>query len=326
MSKITLIYSTTTHPCFTQGFVRELLDDHIDIVEYDPTKMYSPLDTVVLQTHVGVLQPDPWHTHLVEQGFKTIVDHLWDSDVDTPSMVKNNALILRNGNWLWYRESMHYQAMGYDQYQPQRDYQHAFFMPINKAREHKDLVLERLAPVLEQGLYSYAERGRMLPNDFDREQQGYWLYYFNPEWYNTTCFSVVVESYMRSMAWHRNPEVPNYKTEISEKSFKPMAYYHPFITFGSVDTMKYLQREGFETFDNLWDESYDSIIDDGQRHQAVARTVLNAVKEYSQGNLKFDRLTEQKLAHNRARFFDTVLIKQRVQDEIIADVLSYINS
>jgi hypothetical protein len=326
MSKIKLIYSSTTHPCLTQGFVRELMDEYVDIVEYDPTKVYSPLDTIILQTHVGVLQPQPWHTHLIEQGFKTVVDHLWDSDVDTPSQIKNNTLILRNGNWLWYRESMHYQSMGYDQYRPQRNYQHAFFMPINKAREHKDLVLERIAPVLEQGLYSYADRGRKLPNDFDREQQGYWLYYFNPEWYNSSCFSVVVESYMRSMAWHRNPEVPNYKTEISEKSFKPIAYYHPFITFGSVDTMKYLQREGFETFDNLWNESYDSIINDDQRHQAVADTVLYAVKEYNQNNLKFDRLTEQKLAHNHARFFDTALVKQRVQDEIIRDVLSYINS
>jgi hypothetical protein len=325
MSKITLIYSNTTHPCFTQGFVRSLVDKHFDIVEYDSTKTYSPQDTVVLQTHVGVLHPSPWHTHLVEQGFKTVVDHLWDSDVDTPSMIKNNALILRNGNWLWYRESMHYRSMAYDQYQPQRNYQHAFFMPINKAREHKDLVIERIASVLDQGLYSYAERGRMLPNDFDREQQGYWLYYFNPEWYNSTCFSVVVESYMRSNMWQQSSAVPNYKTEISEKSFKPIAYRHPFITFGSVDTLKYLQREGFETFDNLWDESYDSIMDDDQRHQAVARTVIDAVREYSSGTLKFDSATEQKLQHNHARFFDKALVEQRFRDEIIGDVLSYIN-
>lgn len=325
MSKIKLIYSTTTHPCFTQGFIRQLLNNHFDIVEYDPNNSYSPQDTIVLQTHVGVLETAPWHTHLVEQGFKTIVDHLWDSDVDTPSMVKDQALILRNGNWLWYRESMHYQSLGYDQYQPQRNYQHAFFMPINKTRPHKDLAIERLDSVLDQGLYSYAERGRVLPNDFDRDQQGYWLYYFNPEWYNTTCFSVVVESYMRSMTWYRNPEVPNYKTEISEKSFKPIAYYHPFITFGSVDTLKYLQREGFATFDNLWDESYDSIIDDDQRHQAVARTVISAVSEYGQGHLKFDSLTEQKLQHNHARFFNTELVKHRIQNEIVNDILSYAN-
>jgi hypothetical protein len=90
--------------------------------------------------------------------------------------------------------------------------------------------------------------------------------------------------------------------------------------------MKYLQREGFETFGNLWDESYDSVIDDDQRHQAVACTVIDAVNEYNRGNLKFDSVTEQKLAHNHARFFDTKLVEQRFQDEIIADVLHYINS
>jgi hypothetical protein len=126
--------------------------------------------------------------------------------------------------------------------------------------------------------------------------------------------------------WQQNPVVPNYKTEISEKSFKPVAYHHPFITFGSVDTLKYLQREGFETFGNLWDESYDTIMDDAQRHQAVAHTVIDAVKEYRQGNLKFDKETEQKLQHNHARFFNKALVEQRFRSEIIADVLSYINS
>jgi len=253
------------------------------------------------------------------------VDHLWDSDVDTKSHVFDNTLTLRNTNWLWYRESLYYQTFDYHKYQPNRNYQHAFLMPINKARPHKDLVIERLESVLSNGLYSYADRGRLLPNDFDRQQQGYWLYYFNPEWYDTTCFSVVVESYMRSNAWVKNPGGVNYKTEVSEKSFKPIAYRHPFITFGSVDTLKYMQREGFETFDNLWDESYDSIIDDDQRHQAVARTVIGAVNEYTQGNLKFDKLTEQKLAHNHARFFDTALIERRFRDEIIGDILSFVN-
>lgn len=325
MNKIKLIYGPDTYPCFNQGFIRSLVDEYFDVEQYNPDQTYSSRDTVILQTHVGILQPRPWHTHLVEQGFKTVVDHLWDSDVDTPSMVDNNALILRNGNWLWYRESICYQFMGYDQYRPQPNYQHAFFMPINKAREHKDLVIERLDPVLDQALYSYVERGRYLPNDFDRQQQGYWLYYFNPEWYDSTCFSVVVESWMRSNAYFVNPRVPNYKTEISEKSFKPIAYYHPFITFGSVDTLKYLQRQGFATFDNLWDESYDAIQDDDQRHQVVAATVIDTVKEYASGKLNFDLLTMEKLKHNHARFFDAQLVKQRFTKEIIGDVLSYIN-
>jgi hypothetical protein len=326
MSKIKLIYSTTTYPCFTQGFLHYLIDGYFELIEYDPNKQYSPQDTVVLQTHVGVRQSSPWHTHLVEQGFRTIVDHLWDSDVDTKSQIQNNTLILRNTNWLWYRESLCYQTFDYHKYQPKRNYQHAFLMPINKSIEHKDLVIERLSSVLSSGLYSYADRGRLLPNDFDREQQGYWLYYFNPEWYDTTCFSVVVESYMRSNAWFNSPDGVSYKTEISEKSFKPIAYRHPFITFGSVDTLKYLQREGFATFDNLWNESYDSIPNDDQRHQAVARTVIDVVNEYNQRNLKFDSLTEEKLAHNHARFFDTALVEKRFQNEIVGDILSFINS
>ena len=325
MSKVKLIYSTSTHPCFCQGIIKALCEPYFDIEVYDPAVRYSPKNTVILQTHVGVLQANPWHTHLEEQGFSVIVDHLWDSDVDTPSQVIDNALILRNGNWLWYRESLHYQSLGYNQYQPQPNYQYSFFMPINKARPHKDLVIERLHSVLHRALYSYAERGRYLPDDFDYAQQGYWLYYFNSAWYNTTCFSVVVESWMRSDTWFRNPSLPNYKTEISEKSFKPMAYSHPFIIFGSVDTLKYLKSQGFETYDNLWNESYDSIANDDERHRTVANTVIDAVNEYPHNQWTVDSLTQKKLTHNRNRFFDTELVKKRFTDEIIMDVMNYIN-
>jgi hypothetical protein len=201
-------------------------------------------------------------------------------------------------------------------------------MPMHMIRDHRDRAIQTLAPVLDQALYSYVGRGRRLPNDIDPTipLSVYWIYYFNPDWYNSTDFSVVVESYMRSDYWipSEGPGPIMYRTEVSEKIFKPLAYQHPFVVFGSVDTLKYLKREGFETFSNLWDESYDAIDNDAVRHAAVSERVIQIVNDvdFNQG---FDALTQEKLAHNHARFFDTSMVEKRFVDEIIGDVLRFLS-
>ena len=49
--------------------------------------------------------------------------------------------------------------------------------------------------------------------------------------------------------------------DISEKTFKPIAFLQPFVVFGQPATLEYLKDEGYKTFDKWWDESYDTIID-----------------------------------------------------------------
>lgn len=327
MNKVKLIYQENEFPNFLLGCNRRVVEQFYDLVPYDPTQTYSPADSAVLTTHTSVLQTTPrWYTPLIDNGLKMIVDHLWDSDVDTPSVVKDGHLILRNGNWVWVRECLWWAEMGYDQYRPQRDPKYTFFMPMNKTREHKDLVVQRLAPVLDTALYSYVERGKLLEGDCVHEPRPghvFWEFYFNPWWYDSTVFSVVVESYMRTDAWTRNPVVPNYKTEVSEKIFKPMAFRHPFVTFGSFETLKYLQAQGFETWGNLWDESYDNIANDDQRHQAVSNLVMDIVKEYGT-SANFDSLTEQKFEHNYRTFFDVPRMTKVFVDEIVGDIQKFL--
>ena len=330
MNKIKLIYHPNEFVNFTHGCVLPLVTEHFELVPYSNDVFYSPADCVVLTNHVSVLEKTPqWWQSFVNNGFKMVVDHLWDSDVDTSSMVKDGRLTLRNGNWLWYRESLYCTAVGYHEYRPNRHYRHSFFMPMNKEREHKDLTLKTLSPVLDQALWSYVAKGHLLPDDCDHNNLNnpvYWLYYMNPDWYDSTCFSVVVESYMRTNAWANNPRLPCYKTEVSEKIFKPMAYYHPFIVFGSYETLKYLHREGFETFGNLWDESYDNIVNDEQRHARATEVVVDAVRQYWPHQFAIDHVTEQKLQHNRNRFFNQPLVQQRFENEIIKDIKNFVNS
>jgi hypothetical protein len=329
MSKIRFIYQQGNYPCFMNGDIQRIVEPWYDIEVYDPDKTYNPQDTVILITHVEHVETKnstSWFTPFEQAGFRVVVDHLWDSDVDTPSMVKDGRLILRNGNWVWYRECIRFIGQGYHTYQPHRDYSHAFFMPMHKTRWHRDQAQEKLAPVLEHALWSYVEKGILVPGDMDHSVPSsiFWEFYVNPEWYDRTFFSVVVESYMRSDWWVQNTTVPNYRTEVSEKLFKPCMFYHPMVVYGSLGTLEYLHREGFETFDNLWDESYDLIDVDQQRHDAVTSLILSNVQRFQAGDIGIDSLTQQKLEHNHARVFDRDLVLQRFEREIIGDLQRFL--
>jgi len=317
MTKIKLLYFEQDYPNFTQGGIAPLVQQHFDLVQYQPGTKYNPADTVILTTFWRAKNPDTaWYCDFQQSGFRIVVDHLYDSDVDTVSRrLDPLQLELRCGNWLWYNSALASQQFHYDQYRPQRDIQYSFIMLMNKAREHKDHVVRDLAPLLSHARWSYVERGRDIGDPGENDPTKIWHLYMSPNWYDTAAFSVVVESWMRTDRWAETPRHPNYRTEVSEKIFKPIAYHHPFVCYGSEGTCRYLQREGFETFSNLWSEHYDTILNDNERFQAVTPVVFDAVKNHSRA--QYDTETQQKLQHNHARYFDTTLIQQRFQTEII---------
>jgi hypothetical protein len=59
----------------------------------------------------------------------------------------------------------------------------------------------------------------------------------------------------------------------SEKMFKPMQYLQPFVVLNYPYSLKELQRQGYQTFDRWFDESYDTQLDLNQRAIEVAQVV-----------------------------------------------------
>jgi hypothetical protein len=62
---------------------------------------------------------------------------------------------------------------------------------------------------------------------------------------------------------------------LTEKSYKPIVYKQPFIMLGAAGSLQAMQRQGFKTFSDLWDESYDQEADDTKRFFKV----LELIKE-----------------------------------------------
>jgi hypothetical protein len=78
------------------------------------------------------------------------------------------------------------------------------------------------------------------------------------EWYQKSLVSVVTETN------YYNDEI-----SITEKTYKPIRYKHPFIMVGGYLSLAHLRKYGYKTFGKWWDESYDEIPDHHSRLQAI---------------------------------------------------------
>lgn len=322
MAKFRLLTSPHMyHLYLTMSWVRPVYAKYFELEPWDAAKTYSKQDTAVLVDYVEQLEQPEWLRERQQEGFRIAVEHLGDSDVERTSTVINDVLTLRNPNWMWYNACLEWTHYGFDTYQPERNYQYNFLLAMNLQRWHRDRVIRDLAGVLPESLYSYASQGRELPGTPPVDIP--WRGWLNPDWYNSTPYSVVVESYMRSTTVNVGS---TYRTEVSEKVFKPMLGQQPFLVYGSVDTLQYLHREGFVTYDNLFDETYDTVLDNYQRFDLVTEQVKQAVDLYNYRTFAIDAETQSRIDHNHARVFDQPLVEQRFVSEVVGDIVEWFES
>jgi hypothetical protein len=86
--------------------------------------------------------------------------------------------------------------------------------------------------------------------------------------YNDTAFSIVNETFF----------FENKGRFLSEKTFKPMSYYHPFILITEPFSLELLRDLGYKTFEPFIDESYDRELDNAKRMRMILQEVERLCK------------------------------------------------
>jgi hypothetical protein len=198
---------------------------------------------------------DPQVIQLKQQGYKVAVDQLWEQ----PKHQKDFYWIQCN-NWFWYNESLWWKSLGHHTRQPASRPTKLAFMPMRKESGARIQLKQAMEEYLDQFVWSFQDK--TLPGDINPEHAEYQRY-INSQWYDDTYFSIVAETLIDGPVW------------ISEKSFKPIAHYHPYMIAGQPGVLKYLQNLGFETFDNMFDESYDQQAEYAVRVQIIKNNIKN---------------------------------------------------
>lgn len=215
-------------------------------------------------------------------------------------------------NFFWYNEAMGNIARCYNtMYSPNKNFAKKFLMPIGAKRPWRDHVVNRLDPYLHDAYWSYVRRGVVLPGE-EPVTKKYDQRYLNPMWYDDTCFSVVVESYNGQRL---TLDVPVF---VTEKTFKPMSGWQPFMVIGGAGILSYLRSQGFETYDNIFDETYDTETDLDKKLDIVINNIQSYVKEpYSTKTLK-------KIKHNFNLFYNVDLVHRGIVKDIVEPICKFI--
>jgi hypothetical protein len=122
--------------------------------------------------------------------------------------------------------------------------------------------------------------------------------------YNSTDIEVVLETLFDDDRLH-----------LTEKSIRPIACGHPFIIAGTYGSLEYLRSYGFQTFDTVWNESYDQIQDPKKRLTAI----VNLMKQIASWDTdtKISKISQARsiAEYNRKHFFSQTF------DNLIIDEL-----
>lgn len=86
---------------------------------------------------------------------------------------------------------------------------------------------------------------------------------------------------------------------LTEKTFKVLAQHRPFVLFGDTHSLKKLQSQGFLTFANYCDESYDDIADPVTKSQLA----VEAIKQLNESCQRYPDEIDRICRHNQDLFF-----------------------
>jgi hypothetical protein len=124
--------------------------------------------------------------------------------------------------------------------------------------------------------------------------------------YQSTAIEVVLETLFDDSRWH-----------LTEKTLRPIACAQPFIMAATPDSLEYLRSYGFQTFDSVWDESYDNIADPVARLTAIVELMKDIEQRLSPQDIVAK--TKEICEHNQ-RWFFSAEFHRRVIDEYQANL------
>ena len=350
MSKPTLVRFAWTD--LNSSYLEWILQDKFAIAIFNPTSTYNKATDILVIT-----RPESFNIELLkkylDQGFRLLIVNLWEA---RPYVLAKDFLpyldnilvvlgcqgpfnygwknVLSVPRWFWYNESLWYTCdknFQYQNYVPNRKNTKLFFMPIRRSKPFRTQVVERLTEFLDDAVWSYVERwndGLHLPT---REENPVarvgWDRQFEENWYNDTYFTLAVETYIGQTTV--DTEIKGIVSDqagpcelfVTEKTFKPIAHQHPFLVCGMKGTLAFLKENGFETYDHIFDESYDTL----DFFDARLDILYNNIKYFNKEKY-LDPQTQKKIKHNYDRFYDRSAVLAGVNTDLINPVLEWIHA
>ena len=323
MNKPTLVLYQSPYQSqslFHSTWFRDYINQRFDITHYDTAIQYNN-NTIFV---IGAQQYLNNDIRYKFENYRVLVDSTWESNTGKYGNISANhydqhLIIFGNKQnivdrhfiyvpkFFWFNESLCYLERGYDKYQPRKTYKKKFLMPIGASRGWREAVIEKLEPFLEDAYWSCLRKGYLLPNTKSAKRVDTRL--LDPCWYDDTFYSIICES---ARSWEEAVIF------LTEKTYKAIAGHHPFMLMGACGLLEELKNQGFVTFDNLFDESYDNVQNLEDRLKMLVNNITNFIYE------PYTSETLQRIEHNINRFYSQELVYNLMDKEIYEPIMNWI--
>jgi hypothetical protein len=94
--------------------------------------------------------------------------------------------------------------------------------------------------------------------------------------------------------------------------------YQPFIIYSNVNALKFIKERGYKTFPEIFDESYDSIEDDGLRLKVVCEEIERISRLPIEECFELYESVKDKLIYNRKQ------LEKNIELELLMEFLNEI--
>lgn len=186
-----------------------------------------------------------------------------------------------------------------------------FFDDINA-----DDAFNKLKPYKEKIPYNsweYLEtyKDNWKPCYIDADEKSLDIFKYSKEWYTNSFFSIVTETGM------------GFSLRLTEKTYKPIAHGHPFIVIGTNGVLRYLKSIGYQTFPEIFDESYDLEKDPIKRFFMIIDEIYKFCKlPYKEKISKLEKV-KPKLENNTQLFYEVMPYKLHQQYKKMFEEMYY---
>ena len=100
----------------------------------------------------------------------------------------------------------------------------------------------------------------------------------------------------------------------TEKTYKPISLFMPFIMVGQPYALYNLRKEGYQTFSKWWDESYDEIVNERKRMQNILALIKKLCSLSQNEIVNMYQDMQPVLLHNHNKLLNSTAAKGFVTD------------
>ena len=249
---------------------------------------------------------------LIDKGFKIIITNPWECKkyaLYERHLPFDKGLVWSGDcSWFWFKMYHRYKNHKFNFYHHEKKYDFLYLNKVN--RPHREMLFKKLMKndLLTDSLFSFLDKGYKLKREYELPwlkienypKYGYDRDIFEPQ-FNDSKFNLVSETIVHEEKF------------MTEKIWKPIIAGQIFIVHGKHQYLHDLKKLGYMTYNNYFDESYDSLKELDQRTNAIVK-LCSQLKDISYKEL-YDK-TKHIRIHNQKIFFSEKHLKNACCDTI----------